>query len=252
MPLNKVNQGSNMYQDFVDFTHSHLAGECPHKCQYCYVQDLARRFPAMKERYSGPVRLSSLEFGVDYNKRWRPTPNSEWRTGKTIFIENCSDLFAEGIPSQWIDMILTHCRDYPNNTYIFQTKNPGRVNKFLNKGPYFPPRFMIGTTAESNRHYQSMSISPTPMERMKAMRFLAIPEDKKFLTIEPVLRFNVGQFVAEIIQSYVGTIYIGADSKNHGLPEPTGEEIGELVRALREAGKTVVLKSNLSRLYKGE
>ena len=246
--MNKVKPGSNMYQ-WVTHTHNHLAGACPHACTYCSTQDLARRFPAMAERYSGEPRLLSMEFGVDYNKRWRPTPDSEWRTEKTIFMENCSDLFADSIDGFWIIDILKHAAQYPGNTYVFQTKNPGRVNTWI---PSFPPHFLIGTTAESNRHYQSMSISPTPMERMKAMRFLAIPEDQKFLTIEPVLRFNVGQFVAEIIQSYVGTIYIGADSKNHGLPEPTGEEIGELVRALREAGKTVVLKSNLSRLYKGE
>ena len=251
MPLNKVGPG-NMYQDFVDFTHSHLAGECPHKCQYCYVTSMARRFPAMAERYSGEPRLLSMEFGVDYNKRWRPTPNSEWRAGKTIFIENCSDLFAEGIPSQWIDMILTHCRDYPINTYIFQTKNPGRVNKFLNKGPYFPPRFMIGTTAESDFADPSKSQAPPVYERLNAMYLMDCPPERRFITIEPILQFQPKLFLALLLATNVPTFYIGADSKKHGLPEPTWEEIGALVRALREAGKTVVLKSNLKRLYKGE
>lgn len=258
MPLNKVGPG-NMYQDFVTHTHSHLAGECPHKCQYCYVQDMARRFPVLAKRYSGPPRLVEKEFSVDYGKRWGPYEGSLYDkdTGlrlrkKTIFVENCSDLFADGIKSQWIDIILSHCCDYPENTYVFQTKNPGRINHFLNKGPYFPPRFMIGTTAESASVQYSFSNAPRVCDRLHAMKEIPVSPENKFVTIEPIMDFRVSGFLSDLLYSTAQTFYIGADSKRHGLPEPTGEEIGALVSALREAGKGVILKSNLKRLYKGE
>ena len=236
MPLNKVGPG-NMYQDFVTHTHSHLAGECPHRCEYCYVQSMARRFPALHDRYTGPVRLVEKELSVNYG------------TKKTIFMENCSDLFAEGIPYTFILLILAHANRFPENIYAFQTKNPGRIGEFLN---LFPPRFLIGTTAESDFADPSKSQAPPVYERLNAMYLMDCPPERRFITIEPILQFQPKLFLALLLATNVPTFYIGADSKKHGLPEPTWEEIGALVRALREAGKTVVLKSNLKRLYKGE
>ena len=240
MPLNKVGPG-NMYQDFITHTHSHLAGECPHKCSYCYVQDMARRFPSMSERYSGPPRLIEKEFEVKYG------------TGKTIFVENCSDLFADLIPGHWIGAILSHCRHSPDNTYVFQTKNPGRIETYLF---LFPPHFMIGTTAESNLDQPDINDpdqtqAPPVFERLKAMFLLHCPPESKFVTIEPIQKFFLEDFLPMLLDAEVGTYYIGADSKNHGLPEPSGGEIWALICALRGSGKKVVLKSNLKRLYAG-
>jgi protein gp37 len=174
---------------------------------------------------------------------------ANYGTGKTIFVENCSDLFADGIDAHWIGAILSHCRHAPENTYVIQTKNPSRVREFVF---LFPPRFLIGTTAESDNHYVMMSKATAPALRMFYLSDLAIPRENKFLTIEPIMSFDAGIFIGMILGADVGKIYIGSDSKNHGLPEPTGEEIGELIRALRDAGQTVILKSNLKRLYEGE
>lgn len=76
---------------WVTHTHSHLAGECPHRCSYCYVQAMAKRSPALKERFSGPLRLIEKELDVNYG------------TGKTIFVEHMNDLFAEKVPQEFID-----------------------------------------------------------------------------------------------------------------------------------------------------
>lgn len=241
MPLNKVKPGSNMYQGWITHTHNHLGGACPHACSYCSTQDMARRFPVMKARYSGPPSLIDKELDVDYG------------TGKTIFVENCSDLFAEGIPMFGIANILRHCLLYPQNQYVFQTKNPGRVNDFLK---LFPPRFMIGTTAETNRGYREgfaqWSQAPPVYDRLSALRDIFIPAKNKFITVEPIIQFKLYFFLEFLLMPNVGAIYIGADSKSHGLPEPTGPEIGALIKGLRGAGKTVILKSNLKRLYKEE
>lgn len=255
MPLNKVKPGSNMYQGWITHTHNHLAGACPHSCTYCSTQDMARRFPVMAERYIGPSRLIEKELLVDYGKRWRPDKDSPWRTEKTIFVENCGDLFAEGINASWIISILQHCREYPENTYVFQTKNPRRIEnpemlfKFIQ---IFPPRFMIGTTAETNWFDSNISyIAPHINQRLDALAALGIPSKNKFITIEPIMEFSIKYFLPMLLKANVPTIYIGADSKGHGLPEPTGPEIGELIKGLRDAGKKVILKSNLKRLYDG-
>ena len=69
MPLNKSK--GNMYK-FVSHTHSHLGGECPHKCIYCYVDSFRHRVP----KYQGELRLIEKELEVNYGK------------GKAIFIEH--------------------------------------------------------------------------------------------------------------------------------------------------------------------
>jgi protein gp37 len=236
MPLNKVKPGSNMY-DWVDFTHNHLAGACPHACTYCSTQDMARRFPAMHDRYSGPPRIIEKELSVNYG------------SGKTIFVENCSDLFAGGIPGDMIVSVLNHLLEFPNNIYFIQTKNPGRVINF-----YYglPVKCLVGTTAETNRNTVEFNRAQSPWLRMNSLHEFRIDPVRKFLTIEPIMKFDLDQFVTGILWADVGKIFIGADSKNHHLPEPTGPEIKALVEGLRKAGKKVVLKSNLKRLYQGD
>ena len=70
-------QTGNMYP-WVTHMHSHLGGECPHKCIYCYVDN--PRF-GRPERYKGKLRLLDWEFKVNYE------------SGNTIFIEHKNDLF---------------------------------------------------------------------------------------------------------------------------------------------------------------
>jgi len=106
MPLTKSK--GNMYP-WVTHTHCHLGGECPHKCVYCYVDN--PRF-GRPEKYQGELRLIEAEFAVKYG------------SGKTIFIENCNDLFAEGVSDEYIRRVLAHCRTWPDNTYVFRPRTP--------------------------------------------------------------------------------------------------------------------------------
>lgn len=108
MSLNKSK--GNMYP-WVTHTHSHLGGECSHKCTYCYVNDPVRGRPA---KYQGQLRLIEKELTVKYG------------SGKTLFVEHCNDLLATDVPDEFIRKILNHCWDWPDNIYVWQTKNPER------------------------------------------------------------------------------------------------------------------------------
>lgn len=216
----------NMYP-WVTHTHSHLGGECPHKCVYCYVDN--PRF-GRPERYRGPLRLIEKEFGIKYG------------SGKTIFVEHCNDLFAEGVPDEFIDRILAHCSVWPNNTYVFQTKNPGRYAYEWR----FPPNIILGTTIETNRSMDGISKAPSPADRATSM--LYIEDVPKFVTIEPVLDFDVDLLAALVNAIRPFFVNLGADSKDHRLPEPTVEKIMALVEKLKEYGIELREKHNLQRL----
>ena len=221
----------NMYP-WVTHMHSHLGGEFPHKCIYCYVDN--PRF-GRPERYKGKLRLLDWEFKVNYE------------SGNTIFIEHKNDLFAEEIPRSFIIKILSHCLQYPNNIYVFQTKNP---NKYLDiQSNYntlkFPDNSILGTTIETNRIIPKISTAPIPEERYKAMLQV---KGRKFVTIEPVLDFDVDIFAKWIADINPEFLNLGADSKNHHLPEPTVNKIFALVDRLKKYGIELREKHNLNRL----
>ena len=71
---------------------------------------------------------------------------------------------------------------------------------------------------------------------------------KLFLSIEPILDFDLDIFVQMLKEINPSYISIGADSKNHNLPEPSKEKIKELIDSCR-CFTEVKIKDNLVRLY---
>jgi protein gp37 len=216
--------------DWVTHTHSALAGSCPHQCTYCYVTALGRRWEVVKNRHSGPIRLVEGEMETRFGE------------GRTIFIEHMSDLFAEQVPTEFIQRILAHCAAWPKNTYVFQSKNPARFAEFI---PFLPAKSILGTTIESNRVITGVSTAPAPEERYLGMRDL---KHQRFVTVEPILDFDpavLAGWIADIKPAYLN---IGADSKMGNLPEPSKVTILDFLDRLKDAGITVRKKTNLQRL----
>lgn len=225
MALSKAK--GNMYS-WVTNVHTHLGGKCPHGCNYCYVQNMHYK----PEKYKGDLRLIEKELDVNYGK------------DKTIFIEHCNDLFATALPDEWRLKILEHCRKYPDNTYVFQTKNPSNYLHLLDK---MPEKSILGVTIETNRHYpEIMMESPTPKCRYISM--IQLIGSPTFITIEPILAFDLDILAHWIMDINPTFVNIGADSKGRGLPEPSWQDIQMLIRILRESGIKVNEKSNLKRL----
>jgi protein gp37 len=230
MSLKKVKSGSNMYQGWVTHTHSLLGGKCSHECSYCYVQSMAKRYPSLAEKYSGDIRLLEKELDVAYGK------------DKSIFIEHCNDLFAENVPCDFINRILKHCGEYPENTYIFQTKNPNRFKNFLS---LLPENFILGTTMETNRNISDISSAPPTVDRYNAIKTI---DCNKFITIEPILKFDVDVLVEWISNIKPNFVNIGADSKGSALQEPAPQEIKGLISELARLNIEIKEKHNLQRL----
>ena len=236
MPLKKVKAGSNMYQDWITHTHTHLGGECSHKCEYCYVKGPSmKRNPGIAERYSGKIRLIEKEFDVNYGD------------GKTVFMEHMNDLFAKNVPAEFICRILEHCKRFPKNTYVFQTKNPARYNEFIDI--CIPEGSILGTTIETNRDMSNVSKAPPAKERYEAMKMLNF---RKFVTCEPTLEFDVEEFARWIGEIKPEFFNIGADSKGHNLIEPTYTKILAFTEELEKYGIEVREKHNMQRLIDKE
>jgi hypothetical protein len=227
MPINKAK--GNMYP-WVTHLHTELGGECEHRCSYCYVDNPRRgRAP----RYCGSIRLIEKETKISLG------------SGRVIFKEHMNDLFSANVPADIVQMVLVHCQKWPNNTYVFQSKNPSRF-QFFN----FPDApLILGTTIETNRDIpKSISAAPAPVERMIAMSANNMRNIDKFVTIEPVMDFDVDILASWIDKIRPKFLNLGADSKNHMLPEPSVDKIFALVEKLKEYGIELREKHNLSRL----
>lgn len=226
----------NMYP-WVTHTHTHLGGKCPHNCCYCYVQEAERRFKT--GRYAGPLRLIEDELKVIY------------RDGRTIFIEHCNDLFAESVNGEWIERILRHCNQWPDNLYVFQTKNPAGYFPWLTR---MPPRHLLGCTIETTHPTIAAAVSdaPKPTDRFMAMTDLNRRGQRTFITIEPILNCDMRTVVDWCRIANPEFVNIGADSKGTDLDEPTAEQVRQLIDLLEHYGVEIREKHNLDRILKGD
>lgn len=226
-----------MYE-FVDIKWNPLAGECFHKCVYCSTESF-KRYPGCKSKYSGLPRIDENQINKNLGK------------DKFVFVVSQNDLFAQDVSQNVVDEVLTNCRKYPDNTYLFQTKNPLRLSQMMERF-YFPDKSVFCITIESNIHYKDkMGLAPTPFDR-----FVSIVDIRKEfpsldiqITIEPIMDFDLNIFIDILREINPSQVNIGADSKRNNLVEPTKEKTLFLISELEKFTK-VVQKSNLKRLLK--
>ena len=216
MPLNK--SVGQMYT-WITHTWNTVKGECPHGCTYCYM----KRFGKQK-----PVRFDEKELKTNLG------------SGNFIFVGSSCDMWANDIPEEWIIKTLEHCDKF-DNTYLFQTKNPKNIRRIL------MPKARVCVTLETNRWYpEIMSDSPPPEARVEQMMLIRHP---LYITIEPIMDFDLIPFVKMLKELGPVQINIGADSGNNNLPEPSADKINSLISELKTF-TTIDRKTNLKRLLK--
>jgi len=179
-----------------------------------------------------PTRFDEKELKTDLGK------------GNFIFVGSSCDMFAKDIPYEWILKTLQYCAKF-DNRYLFQSKNP----KWFDAVPICDVNeFVLCTTIETNRVYpEIMRNAPDPVDR--AIQFSRIPIEEKYITIEPIIDFDLDSLVEMIKLCRPLQVNIGSDSGNNKLPEPGKDKLMDLIEALNEF-TTIHRKNNLSRLLK--
>jgi len=209
----------NMYP-WATHTWNPIRGRCQHDCNYCFM----KRFPQK------PLRLDKKALQDNLGE------------GNTIFVGSSTDMWAKAVPSEWIEKVIKACCAAPENTYLFQTKNPVRFKEFFDKT--LPPNYIMGVTLETNRPTESLA--PSPLDRNLAMLGWPYPEHK-MVSVEPVMKFDREIFRNMIEIMHPKFVSIGADSGNNHLPEPSKEDLEWLIAELRKFTE-VKIKDNLKRL----
>lgn len=226
MGLNKTS--GNMYP-FVTHTWNPIRGKCAYECKYCYVKSMRAA-----KYYTGTPRLIEKKLKTNLGQ------------DNIIFVGNMIDMFADNIPCEYIIRVLEHCKRF-HNKCLFQTKNPRR---FWDSSIFssIPKGSVLGTTIETNRIDKEISKAPTQLDRTS---YFDMPYNnfEQFVTIEPIMDFDLTRFITMIKTCDPNWVTIGADSKKHNLPEPLADKIYQLIFELKKFTR-VIQKDNLKRLLK--
>ncbi|MUO84844.1 phage Gp37/Gp68 family protein [Agrobacterium vitis] len=103
-------------------------------CTNCYAMKLAgtrlqhhpSRAGLTKDSKAGPVWNGQVRF----NDGWLTQP-LQWKKPRMIFVCAHGDLFAEGVPDEWIDKVFAVMALAPHHTFQVLTKRPERMREYL-------------------------------------------------------------------------------------------------------------------------
>lgn len=103
-------------------------------CTNCYAMKLAgtrlkhheSRKGLTKDSKAGPVWTGEVRF----NREWLDQP-LRWTNPRMIFVCAHGDLFAEGVPDEWINQVFAVMALCPQHTFQVLTKRPERMRDYL-------------------------------------------------------------------------------------------------------------------------
>ena len=214
---------SNMYKEAIPWN---VFVGCRFQCEYCppsFQRQMKRQEPGIDK--NGKKR--GCQMCYDYVPHFHPErldkgPLSA-KEDQFIWVGSSGDISFIEYPNML--KILKKIEKYPDRTFFFQTKNPSFFHKFI-----FPVNVILGITLESDIYYREISKAPFTYERAYSFELLDFP--RKFVTIEPILEFNFSVFLGWIQEINPERVYIGYDTKNCGLPEPSPLKVKKLINEL--------------------
>jgi len=223
--LNKKKNGKMF--NIVTATWNPISG-CLYNCNYCWARDLA---------------LTKLKNSHRYSKGFKPSLNEKelrvtFGKGDLIFVSDMGDMFGDFIPEKWIKQVLDYIRQFPEADFLFMTKNPER---YLKLHSYMPENTILGVTIETTCdeiiQTDNISNAPLPTDRYEAMK--ALDWNRKMVSIEPILDFDLDMFSKWIEDINPFIVYVGYDNYCFKLREPTLKKTNDLIGKIKDASLVI-------------
>ena len=222
---------------------------CRYDCVYC-----EKSFKRQLKRVAGILNCPDC---YTYSPHTHPERLGRIPSFPIVFVYGtgditfCWDWFVRGT----FKAIDAH-RQRMEKTYYFQSKNPACFNLYLDWFLKNQDKVILLTTLETNRDEGYREISKAPFPTMRFHDFLELDYPRKVLTIEPVLDFDLDEFVEMVLklheQGSLEYVWFGFDSKNCGLPEPSIEKAQRFVDILQDHGIEVRGKRLRGVVIRGE
>jgi protein gp37 len=97
-----------------------------------------------------------------------------WRLGRIIFVNSMSDLFHEGVPTEYVRRVFKVMEECPQHTFQVLTKRPERALELAPELPW-PKHVWLGASVENQRY----------VHRINTLR--KVPATVRFLSCEPLI-----------------------------------------------------------------
>jgi len=149
-------------------------------CTNCYAMRMAARLDAMGiQKYSGLTRQSggrakwNGKITLDYAAIDIP---SRWKKPRRVFVNSMSDLFQEGVPTDFVAQVWDVMRLNQRHTFQILTKRPDRMATLLSSNDFTVlPNVWLGTSVEDGR----------VLTRIDELR--DTPAAVRFISFEPLI-----------------------------------------------------------------
>lgn len=229
-----VKKSKRMYGDRLE--NIGITEGCDFNCNYCAFEALQKRFGITDEdkTYKPHTHIGRL------NKKPKSTSGDQFITiGLNGDISFASD--------EVIRLIISYCAQWSDRTFLLQSKNPARFIETDRTGSrkfHFPDNVILGCTLETNYSlipsvsapgesilYSTISKAPQTICRTEAM--VEIHDNRKIITIEPILNFDQESLKNMIEAIKPMAVYIGYDSGGHNLPEPPLQKTLDFIESIK-------------------
>jgi hypothetical protein len=205
---------------------------CNFDCEYCK--------PSFQKLIAWLGRMHGCEDCKTYSPHEHPERLSRLYPDKTIFA--CEDGDISFAKPEYVAKVLEVMRnDTKNRNWLMQTKNPACFKQYLSQ---LPENTYLITTFETNRN-TTKTISKAPSTSKRYADFKALQWDNKFVTVEPIMDFDLNEFAEMILSTEPKCVFIGYNSKPDKvkLPEPSKEKTLALISLIESKGVKVLTKN---------
>lgn len=248
---------NNTKIEWCDSTWKPVTG-CLHGCEYCYARKMANRFGGafwsekvgnidvpcgtesdgknhildlpIKDECRNKQKTAPYPFWFDPTlHKYRLDEPQRWKKPRTIFVCSMADLFGEWVPDEWIEDVFAACKEAPQHTYLFLTKNPIRYLDLADEGKL----------PQSNNMWYGSSVTGEGIQH-----FSSSGKYNTFLSIEPLL-FSINMRVGSFQNAK--WIVIGAETGNRkNKVVPQKEWINHIITYCDETGIPVFMKDSVN------
>ena len=147
-------------------------------CKHCYAETFAERFRGVK----GHPYEQGFDLRLVPEKLFEPF---HWRSPNLVFVNSMSDLFQDGVPDEYVELVARVMATAEWHTYQVLTKRAERLEQILSgrlRDAAAQENIWWGVSVEDRRY---------GLPRIDHLR--AAPAQVRFLSIEPLLE-DLGEF----------------------------------------------------------